>query len=703
VLAADFAAFPGCWQVVMHLITPLESKQQQQQELSTEQQLQRALLAAGQAVAADWPACGGLMSMHLQQQQQQQQQQDMQVHSFPVAAGSSALQEQLVAAAELEAAAAAAAVPVGHAAAGILDSLPHMTGLQAAAAGIYLQPVVLSGSSSSNSIGHGAGSAAELCITQAAVQLLQAAGRCSARVVVTSADRYLPVGSTDRDGEVTLDETMQLAGMSRHAADAAQLSLPLQLRTGDHPQVLSVTVLSNSAADHHVVAPAAAAAGTPAASHEHAVVLAKLPLLLLPAGATAELQQLAAGMVDEGMQPAAAYQELLPLLQDLAAVLCSAQHGSASSQQQHQQQQQLQQAMQDALAECFAAYDMAACQQLLQTAASDATVDAAAGRARAAAATAAAAAVPALVQRYDAASEPAGAAPTAKLKLAERCNATSSSSSSSSDISDVSSSSSSSSSSVQPVCYDSIGAALSQKHLAAAAALPGGRNTCRVTLWSVLFGFPAAATDAFASFRCSQTGKSDFLYMLAFGIGLVPTIGKVVLLLARGGSSSSQLLAACFRVLFLATQFVARAAVWAAGMWPQRFGFLQRWRTFLLLGAISLMLHIPVAAVVVGGEWRAAGFAAVSGYHSLPWLMLAYRHVVEPLGMNAGVLPALFLLAECVLLLDPVFGPPQLLAGSPVPAAVLMAGVHLSVAAKLEYSMQHKFARHVASSRRRCC
>jgi hypothetical protein len=117
------------------------------------------------------------------------------------------------------------------------------------------------------------------------------------------------------------------------------------------------------------------------------------------------------------------------------------------------------------------------------------------------------------------------------------------------------------------------------------------------------------------------------------------------------------------------------------------------------------MLYIPVAAVVIGGQWRAAGFAAVSGYHWLPWLMLAYQHIVEPIVMNGGVLPALFLLAECVLLLDPVFGPPRLLRGSPVPAAVLMAGVHLSVAAKLEYSMQHKFARHVAGTavRHRCC
>jgi hypothetical protein len=212
-------------------------------------------------------------------------------------------------------------------------------------------------------------------------------------------------------------------------------------------------------------------------------------------------------------------------------------------------------------------------------------------------------------------------------------------------------------------------------------------------VWSVLFGFPAsAAKEACAAFKCMQMRRSDFLCMLVYACGLVPTIGRVALLLARGGSTS-QLLSACFRVLFLVTQSAANASVWAAGVWPQQLGFLQGWRTVILVGAISFMLCIPGAAVVAGGTWRAAGFAAVSGYHSLPRLMLAYRHVVEPVTINAGMLPALILLAECVLMMDAVFGRPQLLGLRPVPAVMFMAAVHLGV----EYRMQRRLARHVAT------
>ncbi|KAF6252846.1 hypothetical protein COO60DRAFT_1643685 [Scenedesmus sp. NREL 46B-D3] len=106
---------------------------------------------------------------------------------------------------------------------------------------------------------------------------------------------------------------------------------------------------------------------------------------------------------------------------------------------------------------------------------------------------------------------------------------------------------------------------------------------CQVTLRSLLFGFPGAAGQAYASFKCAHMAKSDFLSMLVYALGLLPSVGKVVLLLARG-STSTQLLAAGFRALYVATQFAARAVAWFADAWPQRSAsVLHCWRNVLLV------------------------------------------------------------------------------------------------------------------------
>jgi hypothetical protein len=169
--------------------------------------------------------------------------------------------------------------------------------------------------------------------------------------------------------------------------------------------------------------------------------------------------------------------------------------------------------------------------------------------------------------------------------------------------------------------------------------------------------------------------------------------------------TTNLLLKACFRVLVLATMCVARALVWAAAAWPRRFGRLQRWRGMILSSAIPVMFFVPVAAVVFGGAWRDAARAAVGTYYPLPqcrrpWLLVAYRHVVEPVTLGVGMLHSLLLLAVCLIIVDPMFGQPQLLGLRAVPAAVVMAVLHLGVAAVREYDMQQRFARQLA--RHRC-
>jgi hypothetical protein len=173
-----------------------------------------------------------------------------------------------------------------------------------------------------------------------------------------------------------------------------------------------------------------------------------------------------------------------------------------------------------------------------------------------------------------------------------------------------------------------------------------------------------------------------------------------VLVLAQG-STTSQLLAASFKASFVGIAFATRALVWAAGMWPQRLGFLLRWRNMLLIGSLSAIVLIPTVGVLYGGTWRAASLAAMSGYYSLPLLLVVYRHFVEPVLVCIGFLPSLFFLAQCVLVADPMFGRPQLFGASPVPSAVLLAALHLVLAAKLEVSMQRKIAHHVATSESR--
>jgi hypothetical protein len=129
------------------------------------------------------------------------------------------------------------------------------------------------------------------------------------------------------------------------------MCLQLQLPLGDVARppanrataaagVLSVTLLAGGATTAISTTSSAAAAAaaesqsaSPAADHTHraAHVLAKLPLLLLPAAAADELQQLYTALVAEGGSCSTAYQQLLTLLQDLAGVLVYAGAAAASS------------------------------------------------------------------------------------------------------------------------------------------------------------------------------------------------------------------------------------------------------------------------------------------------------------------------------------------------------------------------------------
>jgi hypothetical protein len=293
----------------------------------------------------------------------------------------------------------------------------------------FLEPVALAlpdsnsaSSSSSSSCNSSTMTAAAalpmIAIPAAQVQQLLVAGQRTVRVVVTTAG--LPTG------QLLLDKTWQLPTAAATAATASaedavagkpmrlQLPLPASYTAAAPataaaiatPSVLSVILLtgSDAAAAHSSTNDATGTAATAAASiasaataddanaldlnptdstHSHplAHVLAKLPLLVLPAAAAGELQQLYTALVAEGASCSAAYQQLLALLQDLAGVLVQAAATTAhmsSSNSSSSSSSKVTGEIVRALAAYFASKGMSGCLQLLPAHLTDAAAAAAA-------------------------------------------------------------------------------------------------------------------------------------------------------------------------------------------------------------------------------------------------------------------------------------------------------------------------------------
>jgi hypothetical protein len=267
-------------------------------------------------------------------------------------------------------------------------------------------------------------------MTKECVQQLLRAGHPSVRVVCM----LQPVGAVLQDVSWQLTNSSSSSGgsgnssaaaVSRAAADITDLQLPLAFQLGadidvllnsgqQQAQVVTVVVMAagrdskqkplphrqqQQQQQQPAVSrrPAATASGGAAAVAP--VILEHLPLLLLPAAALTELQQLLPGSASHGSstkgasqpkpdpsQQQGSWQELLPLVQDFALSLlwCGTQQQPWDS---------VQAALQASLAAFFEQSNMRHCQQLLQQA-TVGTGDVAATAAAAAAATPRAAAAP---------------------------------------------------------------------------------------------------------------------------------------------------------------------------------------------------------------------------------------------------------------------------------------------------------------------
>jgi hypothetical protein len=541
------------------------------------------------------------------------------------------------------------------------------------------------------------------------VQLLRA-GHRSVRVVVTC----------QQPGAAPLaDDSWQLTP-STAAAAAQDLSLPLQLQLSQNTQqqqgrqalALSVVVLAGSmqsstthnAAPADALSPAGAADAATAASTSQAsaAILAKLPLLVLPAGAAAELQQLAAGMVLEGLQPAAAYQELLPLLQDFAVVLSSSssssgthRHGSAEGSQQQQQQhrqQHLLGAVAAALLDCFEQHGLAECAKLLTNCAGTAA-QAVALRVEQSSSNSKEADV-----AGNAAAEGAAEAASSKLwsskSLQDDCAgcAPVSSSSSSSSMGSAASCKPSSSSNTN-AGQEATGCSTGVQQQQQSGQPASDAGTLVVCYKTLLFGFPAAVEPAYLAYKAAALRSTDFLSVLSYGVGLTATAVKLMCSMADSRMLRIMVLQAGFLFIHAVTHFL----IWAAGAGVPQLVALQQWRNTVLAGSATLAICMFAATSLRGGIWAAASLADRLGEEPgvLYWVFVVYRHVMQPLRLRIGLLKSLLLAVEYLVLdhITHLYVKPRLPWLGAAGTAVLMVALHLAIAARLELGMRKSFVR----------
>jgi hypothetical protein len=691
VMVSGVAAFPGCYQLVMHKVAP-----QGQAMGSQLQELQQQIQCAAQGVLDTYYGSTdcSLLSTQLQL----------------------ALPELSVATASCSAAPAAVVAAVLAADNAQAGAALRLTGAvaAAAAAGVYMQPVAVAlpdCSSSSSGMLEGAAvlaaSTINVCIAQPTVVQLLQAGHSSVRVVVTS---QLPGAAP------LMDDTWQLPTSAVAASE--DVTFPLRLQSSSlegtsanqqQPVVLSVVVV---AASTPVDKPTAAPADNPpsgqdnsSSDHPHAAVLAKLPLLLLPPAAAAELQGLCTGLTaEQGLAPAAAYQEVLPLLQDLAVVLTrngsSLMHSASNA---GFSQHALLRPLVAAVLACFEQQGMVHCMQLLQAVAPQQlahVTNSAEHQESAVAVTetdllarAGAGAGSATGSSVQHSTGSAGVPMLGRLaSLSSHSSGSSGKSSSFSNSNTAVSSKLTGSSSYETMSSSQEGDADSPTRQRQATQAEFGSSAVGSGFGfrTLVFGFPAGLEAAYLAYKSEVLRNSDFLSMLSYSAGLFASSLKMVC--AVMSSSAVQARVTALRAGFLIIHVITHALMWAAstGAVPQLIA-LQQWRNTVLVGGVTLALCMFVGVAFCKGVWGTAGVAALQGNKpNAYWVFMGYRHLVQPTRLRIGLLPSVLLVAE-FLAVDTVFVRPRLPWLGPSATALLLVSAQLGIAAALELSVQRSF------------
>jgi hypothetical protein len=211
-----------------------------------------------------------------------------------------------------------------------------------------------------------------------------------------------------------------------------------------------------------------------------------------------------------------------------------------------------------------------------------------------------------------------------------------------------------------------------------------------VGAWTLLFGFHEAAVEAaYRSYKSSAIQQQVMWSAAVFGALLCFSAVRVVLVWVHQGiglmglsptQHNMQLIIAAMRLLHLFVHAGTRTLVCAAHMLQhyQRYplcgwlGSVQQHSSAVLAAGVVFLTFLGVAFVLTGGVWGAAAVAANLEYQALPWVFCAYRHVVDPLQIRAGMVTTLVYLVLQVVLFDPLFNRPQLLGLGPNGTALLL-------------------------------
>jgi hypothetical protein len=270
-------------------------------------------------------------------------------------------------------------------------------------------------------------------------------------------------------------------------------------------------------------------------------------------------------------------------------------------------------------------------------------------------------------------------------------------------------------------------------------ARPFPASAFRITVKSLLFGFPNAAIEA--AYGCYKTSEMRMpclvLGLISHGVVACMCTVRLLLLLVQGSnalpnsstmhvlpnsstmrvlpssstmhvlpnSSSLELHMAALRLLYPAVYTAVHLLVWTAAsshQWRQQ----PRWLHMICQNSgavLSAGMLIPTVLLagnaLTGGTWAAACAANNAAFLSSPWLFCLYRHVIEPLQFRAGLQTVLVSVAVQLLLFDALYTRPQLLGLGPNCTAALLCVMHLGVAAWLEYSMRSSFVRRAMRGR----
>jgi hypothetical protein len=769
-MITECTSFRGCWQLVFHAaLSPAAAQHLQHAEAATGSSMDEQMRQLASEVLLEWPG------WELQQ-----------VETLAAAgAAAAAAAEEDDSGYKLGAALArqdAGSEPVP--AAGTAAVVAGVSWADASAGpGLFLTPVAVAASSSSRGVTQDAPTAAassgalvDLCISGGAVQQLLSGGRSKLRVVVSDTSGPPQRQSSSSSSSELVDQEwdlQHLAASATAAVDAVALDAVAhgdRAEAAEHDDVHNTNVCLQLDLGSAVCSGAAATAGAAAevARVYQVVVIAApcssastsastagnpgarclvayLPLLVLPAAARQELQQLFDAAVAAGLTCSAAYQQLLPMLQDWATILLwpgsssssstTSRHVSTAAASQEgntaQQEQELSlHVLSDALSASFAEFNMEGCLALLtqrcerlQQQQQQVRQEAVQGVAH--------------DSRIAAAPMGESTSSSSSMLAVPGCSSDETSSSSSSMLaasdcsSDetspaieqhtplgcsedgkpqgkaaVSSSCSPDESTAATAAANAQGRAGDHLPLSAAAAAAAPLSAYRVSWQTIMFGFcDAAVQREYVTYRSTELKVQDYGVTLFYSIGCVAMLCKAVMLMASSNAAAAQQL----RVLAIKGSMVffnwlPCLLLWLAAKWHSgsrasalqlRVGSLLRQRRGgVLIAGFAVELVIVHACHLAGGAWSAAMDEVAQQYYAVPALLAIHLHVVQPLLFRAGPGTTTAYAALCRLFIESVYPRPTIevlrwLSYDAV--SVLFASCGVWLAAVLERSQQHRF------------